>query len=487
MKTRFAYILLLLLIAGLAKAQPPAPRQRAMGRMSVAVPNAYHPLDLYGFAGNTAWLQQSDSLTWARYQIASDHSQGSLRRLWDAEAVHQNGLVFTGQKRLSQTQLFYGEIEYNRDYYDRVHYAIEPHPYAHDPFVLTDTTVGDFSWYGPRVKTVFSQRLLKHLYLGISLNYGIQRGFKKQNTMPEIISRNISGSLDLAYELSDALVLGVSYRPFNNQDITNLATLPDGTTPLTRRYRGENMYREFLSKADRTAEYSGHEERLQLSMEQGHIHFVAYGGYGYLWHELFDGTTQQYYDGYFQEERYFFRTALRNEWKNLRLAMRYGVWASTNWAKEPTGNLRIYDANYFSQELNFGGMYRLQNVPLVLAAEALYRKEEPQRNDYLAKEYRQGANTTVEWHTGIELNSDEPLTIRAGYVYTEYNEAAVWNYFGDYSGPAFTAGATYRAKGYELSGTWYFGRSIRNHGLMQHVVDRKQWYVHFDLRKFFSN
>ncbi len=466
-------------------AQPLSSQQAAMGGITTTINSAYHPLDLYGFGGNYAWLQESDSLTWGRYQLASHNDWGTLHRLWDAETVHQNGFIFTGQKRLSDSQLFYGKIAYNRDFYGSVAHAIESDPYAHDPFVLTDTTVGDFNWYGPQVLAVFSQRLFGNLFLGLSVNYGIQRGFKALNSMPEIISRTIGGSVSLAYRLNTNMELGISFHPFDRQDITKLATLPDGTAPLIRRYLGEMVYSEYLTKNDRTANYNGHEERLQFSLHTSSLLMVVLGGYGYLWHELYDGTTQQYFNGFFQEESYFFKTALQKHWNRFVFGMRYGLTINKNWAKEPKGNLRIYDADYFQQDLRVGVLYRPQAQPLLLTAEVSYNEERPNRNDYRARDYRQGKNSKIMWHTGMELNTNNPFRIWAGYIYTQYEEAPVWNYFGDYSGPAFTAGAAYHSNTFEMAASIKYGMVTRTHSHMQHIIQRDHLYFNLELRQFF--
>ncbi len=467
------------------RAQALSPRQAAMGGITTTINSAYHPLDLYGFGGNYAWLQQSDSLTWGRYQLQSVNEWGDLHRQWDAEAVHQNGFIFTGQKRLSETQLFYGKIAYNHDLYDNVYHAIESDPYAHDPFVLTDTTIGDFSWYGPQVLAVFSQKLFDNFFLGLSVNYGVRRGFKAQNSMPEIISRTISGSVDLAFHLNSNMEIGVSLRPFDRQDITKLASLPDGTAPLIRRYRGETVYSEYLTKDDRTANYNGHEERLQFNLHTESLRLTAFGGYGYLWHELFDGTTQHFYNGFFQEESYFFKTAVQHVWNRFVLGMRYGLQINENWAKEPVADLRIYDARYFSQQIQVGISYHPEQSPLLLATEFMYDEKSPTRNDYLTKSYRQGKNKTWKWHGGIEINTNAYLKIRAGYIYTNYKESQVWNYFGNYNGPAFTAGTVFCGKTYELSGNLLYRILTQDHTNTQPLIRRQHLNIKFSLRQYF--
>jgi len=384
--------------------------------------------------------------------------------------------------------VFFGSVRYNRDFLGDVHYAIERNPYYLDPFVLADTTSGDFTWYGPQVFVAFSQRLFSNLYLGISLDYGIQRGLKLQKTMPEIVTRNIIGSLDLAWQITPALIAGFSYRLFDRQEITDLAKQPDGRSPLSRRYRGEIKFSEHLSTKERTARYSGHEERLQLAYKNDHSEAAIFAGYSYLWHEIFDGfVKQQYnYDGYFQAESYFMNLALRTFWKKTIFALAYSFRYTEDWAKEPVADFLIYRANYIFHQGRVGFSHQFTTKPMILASEVVYESETPDRNDFLGHQLRKGENVNLEWHTGVEMNTNQPLRFRVGYIFSKFSENKVWNYFGSHQGPGFTFGFGYYGSRYQVEGACRYKRAENSDSdVMDSRVMRENMDVYLSVKQYF--
>jgi len=481
----YKYLFLLVIVLPL-KAQVPSLRLPAMGGVAITVPDQSNQLNLYQFCGNVAWLKTNDSTNWGHYSFINENEWGNLHRHWDAEALHLNGLVFSGQKHLSENQVFFGSVRYNRDFLGDVNYAIERTPYDLDPFVLADTTAGDFSWYGPQVFVAFSQRIFSNLYLGISLDYGIQRGLKLHKTMPEIITRSIQANLDIAYQITPTVSAGFSYRPFDRQEITDLAKQPDGSYPLSRRYRGEIKFSEHLTTTNRTSSYSGHEEQLQLAFKNKHSEAAIYAGYSYLWHELFDGTTQHIYDGYFQAESYFMNLALRTLWNKTILAMSYSFRYTEDWAKEPVADYLIYRANYIIHQGRIGFSHQFTTKPMILASEVVYESQTPDRNDLLGHQLRKGENINLEWHTGIELNTNQPWRFRAGYIYSKYSEDKIWNYFGNHQGPGFTLGFGYYGNRYQVEGAYRYKLVEKSDtGALDLSVKRENMDVYLALKQYF--
>lgn len=436
-------------------------RLSGMGEIGISVSDPDRQLNLYQYAGNIAWLKANDSLNWGRYGSENINEWGGIKRNWDADAVHLAQLVFSGQKHISESQIFYGRVSYNRDFYRDIAYAIEPEPYAADPFVLTDYTIGDFTWFGPKAFLAFSQRIYSDIYLGIALDYGIQQGLKAQNTMPEIVSRRIAGSLDLAWKISDALAVGFSYKPFNQQDLTNFENLPDGSSVFIRRYKGEIKYAYHVGASDRTARYKGHQEQLQLTYKNGLYEAALFGGYAYLWHEVFDGSTSRTYEGYYQDEAYFLNSVVRRHFNTTTLTLGYNVRYSEDWAKEAVADFLIYEANYLTQQATIGVAHQFSVKPILLASELVYASSTPDRKDYLGHQFRKGENINFEWHTGIEMNTNQPWRFRAGYIFTKYSEHKIWNYFGNYKGPGFTFGFGYYGSKYRVEGACKYQRAKR--------------------------
>jgi len=435
-------------------------RMRAMGGIRIALPDADNQLNLYRYAANMAGLQENDSTDWMKFRYNSASTWGTLRRRWDSAEKDVTSFSFSGQKYISDTQVFYGSIQYDYNIFKRLSYAIEPEPYALDPFVLTDTTTGNTIYSGPHVFTAFNHRLLKNLWWGASVDYQISRGLKDRYTRPEIIRRAIRFGLDLLYTPGCSWTVGLSFRPYDIRDLTKLVRQPDGQSPLVLRYRGEYYFSSVLGDKDRTAKYKGYEIVPQLAYNSVHVKGVLSASYYYRWLELFDGTTIQNYNGYYQEERYTFNSVWRYypfAGNGTVLALNYNFVYIANWAREPIADYEIYRAFYHQHQLTTGVSYPWESFPVITAVEIQFKHLLPDRRDYLAHVLRRGAISDTRLRLGAEWRTASNSLLQAGCILQQYRENAVWRYWGNYHGAAVTFGTTLRTSGTEFEFSGYYG------------------------------
>ena len=456
-------------------------RSDAAGNMEIAIPNWNNRVNLYQAAGNTAWLQMNDPRNWMLISGGTMNTWGELRRYWDAYGLHTNLLTFAGQKHVSETQTFYGSITYNIDRRTGVNRAIELEPYALDPFVLCDSTQGDFDYNGPTVVVGFSHRILPQLWWGVGLNYAIYRGLKKNYSMPEIIRRNIQADFSLAYRLNQTVTLGVSFRPYDLRDLTKIVQQPDGTEPVVYRYRGEFEFTSVTSKDDRTAIYNGAEIIPQLMLHFKNIRGIVFGGYYYRWHEVYDNVHLRKYDGYYQGMHYYLNTFWRWDFgqrlQNI-LSIRYRFRYIQDWAEEPLRKFAIYRSFHHIHDLTLGFSRRFRSFTIAL--EGNYRYYLPDKKDYLAHVYREAAIKSGRMNIGGIYRINPKLNVEAGMIWRRYSEPAIWHYFGNYDGLAGTLGASYKFNNnllqvYTKVGKWKSSQSDKGRTIADFAIQLKQY------------
>jgi hypothetical protein len=428
-------------------------RLKAMGNLSYSVPDIDAQLNLFRIAENNAWMKVNDSTNWMIYSINSLNNWGTLKRYWDAKENQFHYFSFSGLKHLGEKQVFYGYVSYIWDLRRDVNNAIEKNPYDYDPFVLADYTTGDFLYHGPEMYAAYNYTINSMFHWGISLRCYINRGLKEVNTEPEIISREINASFDFIFKLTAKYSLGLSFKPYQILDITKFVELEDGLTPITRRYRGEYFYREKVTTHDRSAQYEGYILRPQLGLNFDIFENVTHFDYFYQWHKLFDKPSKHLFDGYFQAQHYTFRTVNRlllSKKYNSYILVEYTFKKNDDWAKEPRDNLLIYQALQKSHELVLGGSSKLYNLPLLAAFELIYGIKSPIQKDYLANVYRDGDIATILVKSGLEYQIKPDLDLRVGYIFSEYSENKIWNYYGNFSGSKFTFGSGWIFNNFEL-------------------------------------
>lgn len=428
-------------------------RLKAIGNMTYSIPDIESQLNLYRIAENNAVLKNNDSTDSMIYTAETKNNWGKLKREWDAYKNQYSFLSFSGQKHLDDNKIFYGDIRYNWDYRGDVDYAIEKKPYGFDPFVLTDYTTGSILYKGPEIFVAFNHLLSNSLYWGISINYNINRGLKTKSSEAEIIDRSIKASFDLVYNISENSRFGLSFSPYQTQDITKLVSQKDGLDPTIRRYRGEFEYRERTGTSDRTADYGGYVIKPQFAFNSENIEHIDYISYYYQWHKLYDGTSTRHYDGYFQAQHYGINTITRYKISDINktyIFLAYQYQKYDDWGKGPELDLLISQDIYDSHLLNFGGSTFLQNLSSTIALEFCYQLEKPNQIDYLANRDREG--DIINWiaKLGIENQIDSIIHIRYGFNFENYSENEVWDYFKDYEGYNFTFGIGWLFSNYEF-------------------------------------
>ena len=465
-----AVILLILFLSGMIWAQPGDLRPRAAGEMRIALPDTNRQLNLYQFAGNSAWLQMNNRGNWLRIDFGNQTARGNLRRYWDAFGVFDNAVSFSGQKHVSPTQTFFGQIRYNLDYKERVNRAIEMEPYDPDPFVLSDSTEGDFLYAGPQVFVAYSHHLWPRLWWGVSLDYRIYRGLKKNYSMPELIRRAIESDFSLAFQWSENIVLGFSFRPYDVNDIINIVQQPDGVNPVVLRYRGEFTFRAVTSKDDRTANSRGYRVAPQVMFRNSRLKGVLTAGYYYRWHEVYDNNILHHYDGYYQGEQYFLRTAWRysfSQQKRSTVALGYGFNYLTDWAQEPVKRLMFYKSFRHRHRFTVGFSRAFSRWPLVGATELSYDYLLPDKRDYLAHRFRRQAITDLSFGAGFSWQKNANLQWQSGLIVNIYREGKAWNYFGDYNAVFGTTGFSYAFDRYLIEFYSKFGHRFGSNGTRQ--------------------
>ena len=64
-----------------------------------------------------------------------------------------------------------------------------------------------------------------------------------------------------------------------------------------------------------------------------------------------------------------------------------------------------------------------------------------------------------ELHIGLEYAFTNIMLFRLGYIYQNYQEDKIWNYYGDYVGSIFTTGVGYRFNNFQLDCYSKYGKN----------------------------
>ncbi len=344
----------------------------------------------------------------------------------------------SGQKRIDQQQIIYASFNYNLERRFDVDGAIDRYPYDLDPFVLTDSTKGDFRYHGPQLHVIYQNAPGNRWSFGASIDYRVSHGVEWEFARPEITERYLSGSVDLIYKLASTWQLGFTLNPFQRQTVTTLKKQPDGHDPYIYRYRGEFTYRPFIGRNRRQAVSEGIAILPQIAWSALPYTVILMTGYTHRRDNVFDlHGVDKTYDGFFLSDMYRLRAVARykaGRAEHTRITLSYDGYYLDNAAETAQTELLFYQD---VRRLHRGTLVLSRFWPLTRLWTALrfgLQLSERRADDYLAHRFRNGAIRYRRFGADVKWSGLPSWIVRAGGSVSRYREDAIWAYYGDFNG-----------------------------------------------------
>lgn len=419
----FLFILLAAIALGAGEAGADRLRLRSLGGATLAVEdrdNGINPLD---FGRNPAWLLNDFDYQYIRFVANLDEKSGDLRRLYDPKVVNDFYVGFGGNKVLGDRHVVRGYIDYQRLQDRETPFNLESEQY-NDPFFLTDQTIGDFEYYGPRTSVDYAFRLRDDLHIGAGFDYTINTGLKQEYTRPQIIHNYFKGYFGLTWQPSAEWVLGATYMPVRLQDRTKFEKPDEGFDNVVLIYAGSAIYelRAFSSQQFMETMHS-HEFSAQCFYMTGELSAGLIGTVGKSDNELKYNPTRQYEKGYWEQTLYEldFRARYTPEGRNWAFGMTGGIRSDDGWGVRPEfDEVLLYDNPYRVYRAGLGAAYRIAPIDVTLIGEYVLEKNDIEANDYGAGILRESDAVTNIGRLGIEKRIYNVYSFRAGFEVTDY-------------------------------------------------------------------
>ncbi len=449
---------------------------RALGNADLVLTHWENRLDLYTFSRNPAFLIQSEKRDWIVLSASESFDKGDFKRYYDPESKLDLNFRAEGVKILSEKEAFWGKVNYSILKRYSIPYAIELHPYADDPLVMADTTIGNFSYDGPQVNVQYQYQLVKWLGVGLEVFYEIGQGIKDRFTRPRIIHRDFAAKIGSSVQLKDNLVLGgyFDYRILQDQTEIKRSTI-DGRDPFVLRYRSENVYRLQTGTFDRYVSLDRYIFNLALHHRNvsGTFNQVARFDYKYFYQSTFDETAYRIpdsdwyasvFDGWYQMR---WQSAENRRVFGVRLGGRY----LSSFSQHPTLAILITDRTVTTLQGEAGIAFRFRMLkPLMVALQGGYAHTSDHYNDYQSQVFRELTLQGLTLNTGLDLALDPIHSILLGVeLGNRTREKYSPRYLPDYNLGRFTLGLLEKRARYHLELYFeYFKRKAVDNGQSYH-------------------
>ncbi len=394
-------------------------RLLSLGNARLALLDSDNELNLYQYTFNPAYMLFDEYQDWLKFSGGGDYHHSSFRRKYDPEIEQNVFFHFTGYKIMAANQAIWGKVRYAFNNQYHVPYALESRPYADDPVLLADTTIGNIVSDGPEIEIAYHYQPWSKLGVGLEVVYDLSTSLKEQYTRPRTIHRDFALKFGMAYHILSHFVIGSWLQASFLQDQIELNKSWDGKDIYTRRYRSELVYRGIVQEFDRYINLDRWHYNLALQFRRQKYHMLLSFDYLHDAQEVADNTgTVRQMDSYWYQDGYQLDYRARIFINQLTV----GVYGSFLWqddfSKHPNLPILITDRSRHIYEGGIG--ISLPISFLLLVGEVGYQHLEETYQDYQSKLSWNGQNNKITGIAGCEFNLDPIHYLRLGYSYNDY-------------------------------------------------------------------
>ncbi|GAB4365766.1 MAG: hypothetical protein Kow0042_05200 [Calditrichia bacterium] len=324
-------------------------------------------------------------------------------------------------KPLTENDLFKGYFGYHRSVDQAVLWVHQTRLRENNPFILADSSTGDFVLNGLFWAGEWAHRLQPNLQTGIGIYYNVDQRLKQTFPKPENNHRDVHFRVGVQYTWRD-WGLGLSGCYFDEQEkvIITQYNLDQNLTPVLYKFRYSDLPVIFLGKTseERQIDFAGIAVGGQLKRQIGDK-FRVMGDFQYTTSEgkVRDGGSQPQPQGEFDGSQFTaqllgdYRNSPNTEWR-----LSYTLVYRKRNAYHPEFGQKVMDHPGGEHTVLLSLMQKLARN-IALSADAGYQYLWEQYQDYMTEnffEYRQN-------HFLIRLG--------ANYQSGERWETAVWSAF----------------------------------------------------------
>ncbi|MGC9092701.1 MAG: DUF6850 family outer membrane beta-barrel protein [Bacteroidota bacterium] len=307
-------------------------------------------LGLYTFSGNPAGLSFDMTRGYVHVTASARDMFNHFGRLFDPHEVQ--GASFNAQtlQRLGESGAFLGRFKYYGMKELGIHGSLRSQPYLGDPFFISDTSKGDYRYYGPEVEFIHSFNPIRNLTIGLAIEYSVSDGLKNAYSRAHNVVRSVDASTGAIVYSNNRMLYGLSFRVYSSQERieSKMEELLDvdvftyrGDLYATRR-RGQSL--------EEKVRLSG----VEISMQAANLSCKSFTLMGYLRGNRTELQTliptaflKESEDGYTQFEN--LQGDLLAQWRlshNFQMSGNLKAGVSNSWSELSAKKLLIWEWSY---------------------------------------------------------------------------------------------------------------------------------------------
>ncbi len=357
------FLVLILILVSASPAQVTGP-----GRLSADQPalmdSLNNQLNFYDFAENPAGLYADESSKSLWVGNNTSYSEGKYHHPFGPELLNDQHYFGRTIYPLSENDLFKGYFAYRRRKDGKVMWAHQSRDIEKMPFMLADSSKGDFTLNGLYWGAEWAHRFNPDFYGGISFGYNVDQRLKEVFPKPLNKHRDIYLNVGLQYNL-EKLKLGLNYLYIDEQEKVDIRkyNLDQDLTPLLYKFRYSDLPVILRGKTseERQIDLQGHQAGVQFSYQWYNRAILTHAGYRANRGKVIDGGSRKDEQGSLISDQWFARMLLQYQYKKITTYVNYAFDDYDLRANHPTFDLTILKLPALQHRLAFGGKLSFLN------------------------------------------------------------------------------------------------------------------------------
>ena len=384
----------------------------------------YARYSLSDFSNNPAFLKNDYRKDINRVHFGIGKELNPHHRYYDPRENEKTSLEMQWIKHLDEKSALMSNIQYHYNLQIDVERSLEKNFYTHY-FSFSDTTKGDLTYHGPKLKALYNRYINNNILVGIDLNYGVERGMKDKYTECETIIRSLSISTGLGYISDDyKMKYGVSATYFNRE--SKYESVKYYIEAFNRLWFGYHMYMNEspMSKIRKFDNREGYEISLQIEKQDFLISGFGYrlvGSFGEHNNEIETGSSSNLgQQGYWQRSAWQLLGNLFYNYEFVNTQFYIVYYNYEDWAKPQ--DYSVLNIENIESRIKTGGKvdFSIMNG-LKLTCGLEFSSTDVDYNEFATKFVYQEINNSMNSMLGVDyrINQISNIYLSGNYGFTE--------------------------------------------------------------------
>jgi len=381
-----------------------------------------HQFNFYDLHDNTASLFEDESKKSIWMGMTSNHLSGDYHHPFDPQKTNAYNYFARTIYPLSENDIFKGTFTYRHQNDSQVLWMHQNRRIEENPYLLADSTSGDFILNGILWSAEWAHRLNKRFLFGLGIIYNVDQRLKQVFPKPLNKHRDMIFKSGIQYSLNKWKI-GLSYHYIDEQEKVEIKkyNLEQNLTPTLFKFRFTDLpvILRGRTSEERVTTYQAHAIGFELSKKMTYFNLITHLRYISAKSKTMDGGTRAQNEGSYNKNEFLGGIKLTSHYKNYNFFTSYNYYSRFLTAFHPDFDFTTIKHPRYEHHLVAGIQNKLSS-DIHISADLLFSTYNDQKKDLIINNF---------WLYSYKMFG---LRIGGNYYWSQFWETALWFNYSTY-------------------------------------------------------